>query len=295
MGCLAHENATGRFPTGGWGFAWTGEADRGNDWRQPGGWIYNVFPYIEQQALHDMGAGMAINKQRYIANAARAQVPLNGLICPARRPAILYPTWFTSSVRMVNAMEFKVTVRSDYVSNGGDLWTSGSCPSLATWNLAINGNYESGPAKTTDAENPPGQMTANARTLFGGIAGRATGLFYVGSMIRMSDVTDGASQTYLIGEKYLAPDYYTTGDDYGDNECAYGGDNHDISRWSFVAPWFDTPGQISGYAFGSAHASGFQMAFCDGSVQMINYSIDPEVHRCLGNRKDGKAIDAKAF
>src|SRR5512144_2234645 len=58
LGCLEHEHVTGRFPTGGWGCGWTGDADRGSDWRQPGGWIYNVLPYIEQQALHDMGAGL---------------------------------------------------------------------------------------------------------------------------------------------------------------------------------------------------------------------------------------------
>ena len=58
LGCLNHDSATGRFPCGGWGFSWTGDADRGNDWRQPGGWIYNILPYIEQQPLHDMGAGL---------------------------------------------------------------------------------------------------------------------------------------------------------------------------------------------------------------------------------------------
>ena len=60
LGCLNHEAAIKRFPTGGWGFAWTGDPNRGNDWRQPGGWIYNILPYIEQQDLHDLGVGMAL-------------------------------------------------------------------------------------------------------------------------------------------------------------------------------------------------------------------------------------------
>jgi len=37
------------------------------------------------------------------------------------------------------------------------------------------------------------------------------------------------------------------------------------------------------------------MAFCDGSVQMMSYSIDIEIHRRLGNRKDGMIIDGNAF
>ena len=55
LGCLQHESASKRMPTNGWGFAWTGDSNRGTDWRQPAGWIYNILPYIEQQALHDLG------------------------------------------------------------------------------------------------------------------------------------------------------------------------------------------------------------------------------------------------
>jgi prepilin-type processing-associated H-X9-DG protein len=47
--------------------------------------------------------------------------------------------------------------------------------------------------------------------------------------------------------------------------------------------------------FGSAHANGCGFAFCDGSVRTISYQIDPEVHRRLGNRRDGMPIDGKQY
>ncbi|RMD82546.1 MAG: DUF1559 domain-containing protein [Candidatus Dadabacteria bacterium] len=41
--------------------------------------------------------------------------------------------------------------------------------------------------------------------------------------------------------------------------------------------------------FGSAHAGGCFFVFCDGHVAFISESIDAEVHRRNGNRRDGSA------
>jgi prepilin-type processing-associated H-X9-DG protein len=204
---------------------------------------------------------------------------------------------------MANLSTPSAAGRTDYAINGGDVYVTTGSPA---WSSFRSGNSESGPATVSKVESSPGQMTAEARQTFNDAACRATGLAYVGSLIKLVDVTDGASNTYLAGEKYLDPNLYAAGQDNGDNEGALIGVNEDIVRWTaddgfsstqagYLNPKQDTPSDSGEHRFGSAHASGFNAAFCDGAVQMISYTIDLEIHRCLGNRRDGKIIDAKAF
>jgi prepilin-type processing-associated H-X9-DG protein len=296
LGCLGHESSLKRFPTGGWGYKWTGDADRGTDWRQPGGWIYNIMPYIEQGTLHQMGAGLP-QAQKYAAHLHRMTVPLSVLYCPSRRAAIAYP-WIVQQT--INASGIPATAgRTDYAANGGDHHTHSDYPTQSRWQTG--GGWGTGPINTAEVENPPGQMTYNARTTFANVARIATGIVYTGSLIEMVDVLDGTSHTYLVGEKYLNPDNYATGSSPADDWDATQGDNHDISRWSgfsssiMLPPLRDTPGYTCTESFGSAHANGFHMAFCDGSVHIIDYTIDPEIHNRLANRDDGMTIDRTQF
>ena len=125
-----------------------------------------------------------------------------------------------------------------------------------------------------------------------------SGVIYEASTVRMANITDGPSNTYLIGEKHLIVDNYENGADNGDNENAMMGFNEDICRWSgpsIGSPHQDAPSDQDENNFGSAHPSGFGMAFCDGRVQVISFSIDLTVHGQLANRTDGHAIDATKY
>ncbi len=88
---------------------------------------------------------------------------------------------------------------------------------------------------------------------------------------------------------------YANGNDEGNNEDAMMGYNQDIGRrhYAGLPPLQDRPGWGNGVSFGSAHADAFQIACCDGSVQIINYSIDATTDDRLSNRKDGCPIQGK--
>ena len=154
---------------------------------------------------------------------------------------------------------------------------------LVAW--PVFSNASGGPSSTTDVRSP-GQITANARTTFTNFAKYDNGVSYYGSMITAADVTDGTLNTVLVGEKYVNPDWYSTGQDPGDNEGAMIGGNADIERWSglsatqIVPPLQDTPGAIT-LLLWSPHSNSLNMAYCDGSVQALSYSVAPDTFRCL--------------
>ena len=58
LGPDRHSHAAhGFLPTGGWGYGWVGDPDLGFGRSQPGGWPFSLLPYLEQPALHSLGAG----------------------------------------------------------------------------------------------------------------------------------------------------------------------------------------------------------------------------------------------
>lgn len=255
-----HEDTYGYFPGGGWGANWVGDPDRGSGRRQPGGWIYTQLPFIEQSQLHDLGQGESASVKRRLAAEVIA-TPLAFMNCPSRREAIAYPMSPTHR----NANHTDVATRTDYAACAGD----------ADWSEPYT--WEPGTLAEGDAPDAPWAHHP-----------QYNGVSYERSEVTIADVADGTTNTYMVGEKYLNPDHYDTGGDPSDDWSMYSGhqdDNYRVTHPSWP-PMPDTPGVLNRCSFGSNHVSTWQVVMCDGSVRMISFSIDKEVHRRLGNRKD---------
>ena len=117
------------------------------------------------------------------------------------------------------------------------------------------------------------------------------GVSYRRSEIRPAHIRDGESSTYLVGEKYMNPRLYTTGMAGSDGRSWNVGFCTDIYKWVQARPSQDAPGQWHNSRFGSPHSAGWHCVFCDGSVHLLRFNIDVDVHRRLGVRNDGTAVN----
>lgn len=254
---LNHESTHQRFPSNGWGLQWIGEPGRGTDQKQPGGWIYNILPEVEQAALRDIGADMSgVPKRQALGELSK--MPLALLRCPERgAPSIGLAN---PEVIPFNAEWMSSVAKTDYAINEGD-WIS---------------DTGRGPTSLEEGDNP-GYLWKDVSL--------ATGVSFQRSRIRPADVIDGLSQTYLVGEKYVDRKSYTSNTDPGYDQSMYSGVDLDLNRWTIETPLWDGDGQAE-RCFGSAHAGGCFFVYCDGSVRLVSYSVDSEVHRSAGNRRD---------
>ena len=67
-----------------------------------------------------------------------------------------------------------------------------------------------------------------------GCSDPATGISFQRSEVAIRHCTDGSSKTYLIGEKFMSPQFYETGRDSGDNETWCSGYNNDNHRTTSI-------------------------------------------------------------
>jgi prepilin-type processing-associated H-X9-DG protein len=100
-------------------------------------------------------------------------------------------------------------------------------------------------------------------------------------------VTDGLSNTLMFGEKILNPAWYVGYYTCSDNEGWTSGWDWDIIRWGTYPPARDSFGSDCDTRFGSNHPTGVDFAYCDGSVHMVRFNVDPTFFQRACHKSDG--------
>lgn len=253
-----HVNTSGHFPTDGWGYRWIGDPNRGFDEQQPGGWIYNLLPYVEQVELRRIGKDTSTAVSPPIQMASLLRVPVAVFHCPSRRPAALYP-YTANFLPLFNCIPVPWAAKTDYAICAGDT------------------NIDAKPGPPSTSKN---DFDNYAWPLFR----QMSGVSFIRSQISAADIRDGLSQTLLVGEKHLPIHMYLSGESLGDDQTMYLGDDADIRRWTSAPPVPDSDRTDDIEHFGGPHSGVTNAVFCDGSVQAVSFSVESTVYAAMGNR-----------
>jgi prepilin-type N-terminal cleavage/methylation domain-containing protein/prepilin-type processing-associated H-X9-DG protein len=252
--------------------------------QQSWGWMYQILPFIEQENLWKYyEADNNPNDLHFQGDYfILANIPkINN--CPSRRGRLAstdpYP-W--------NGVPVTVNP-SDYAGNGG--------------------TYSLGWDSQTDGTNNTGVFNGVIHALAPN--GSVSPTIVSGNTMTFAAITDGLSNTMLIGEKAVNKATYmsSTDSDWGDDEGyaiglawdnirygrmqdAFGGPNYPVQDQTAPVALYGDPASPAwpNWHFGSAHPSGFNVALADGSVRSVRYSISLQVQFSLCNRSDGQVF-----
>jgi prepilin-type N-terminal cleavage/methylation domain-containing protein len=216
-------------------------------------WRYQILPFVEQD-----------NVFKTVSRSSVYASPVKVLYCPTRRAPALYGS----------------SAKSDYNGNAGTQFANGT---------PTSGAPDSG-------------------------SGAVDGVVVRGNVPQISlvGITDGTSNTVLVCEKWLHPKQW--GNDGGDNEAwvnagwdedvvRIGGGSftytNPVSGASVTIPRTPQPdslapnpssGAVWNQQFGSSHPAGVNTLLCDGSIRVVNFSVDPAVWAAACSRNGGETL-----
>jgi prepilin-type processing-associated H-X9-DG protein len=252
-------------------------------------WAVLILPYIEQDNVYKL---WNIQKRYYEQGGpvGSASDPctynIKTYFCPSRRsvPAMLSEP---VPVQANNLPGNDTKLRrgggmSDYANCGGSDGSNGALVEGAFW-----------------LTSPPGLNLSSKPPI------QPLGTLCLGfrSQTNFASITDGLSNTLLVGEKYIFPAELSGKGGDGSVFSSGNGEEHTFRRFVGVSPPHtrflvpttadpgpDAAGVWADKAFGSPHSGVCQFVFCDGSVKALPVSINITTLQLLGMRSDGQPI-----
>jgi len=235
-------------------------------------WAVFLLPFLEQTALFNrfdfsQGAWNAKNRIGVVQN-----VVIPGYQCPSAGADTQFSVFNTTAAGNLN----ESTVRTLHYH-------------------AVLGPYGPNPSNNNQPYASLGNTAANSfgptctQGIFGNIT-QVTTTKFISNKNPMSNVTDGLSNTLMLGEfawknyQFWRP--FTRGW-YSDTRGTLMYSSKNVTypiNSGFSLLWNDA-------SFGSEHTGGAQFARGDGSVQFIAQSIDMSVYRAAASRNGGESVN----
>jgi prepilin-type processing-associated H-X9-DG protein len=278
IACLNHHDTKKVFPAATIMFPYP---SKGEFYRTYWGYLVQVLPYMEEQALIDaidLNVHWSAEPNRTLLYDT--QVPF--LRCPTQSDQ---ETTFTDPPGGQNREEL-TALRTHYMAVMGAKTKCPTPPASDGWPYR---SYTMSPDCGAG-----GGIATN-----GVINNIKRGSQYQASTIKIKDVTDGSTHTAMIGEIswLVGPQRLwaigSATDPQNDTPYSYNYSAKNVMSALNFAYRADTtanqppctPCENNDLSFGSMHAGGAHFAMCDGSVQFIREEIPIETLRALASRK----------
>jgi prepilin-type N-terminal cleavage/methylation domain-containing protein/prepilin-type processing-associated H-X9-DG protein len=260
--------------------------DLGTGWA----WGSMILPYVDQQPVYSsINFSLSVSPP-YHDNDTCSQTSLAVFLCPSDGGPLLVPV-FDDPPDPAQPGSFNAAHIVDTVARGNyvGMWGLGEICAQSGANDTPNNN-----------NNPLGPI------------GQHAGIFYRNSATKISAITDGTSNTIMIGERSHNLSYVTwtarsINGWLGKTSLVEGGtDQFNPSPeecWTQImgpAGLEDGPRTINQPTahvedYWSVHPSGANLLFADGSVHFLKSSINPVTWQALATRSRGEIISADSY
>jgi prepilin-type N-terminal cleavage/methylation domain-containing protein/prepilin-type processing-associated H-X9-DG protein len=293
-----HNNA-GSFPPGSLA---GGSNTPGGWWSGPWWpWAVYILPELEMSPLYNSVNFSAHGLMTWDNNSGGCASPENSTVylsivntyqCPTDDTSRLFTDLdWVSTLNIVNGAQTFTGAVTCYVANWGDMRVGNPIFDQYTGDALINGNLSWG------CDNK-----------FRGIYGDCSS----GAVVTIAAVTDGTSNTFLVGENspyYNGSLLWTNGDgiysstaiplnwltNLHDGQIDVDGKPCNIAALNVIWAPHCYRNQTYNYGFKSKHPGGANFAMTDGSVKFVKQSIGPVPYNALGSRAGGEIISADQY
>jgi prepilin-type processing-associated H-X9-DG protein len=272
-----YESAHGHFPSGEVHAVWNDKNRSINDhyrWVDHiGMWMNAILPQMEQQKSHDQ---LVFEKQAYGQYATSGSTELT-----AEQAIQSDPNLYVS--RDVH-FEFLLCPSDPYTGRTSS-WGAKGWRARIVHYYGVAGDHEYEFVTTKVDKHYDGTYSVARSDIQHGNANN--GVLWNDSMIRLSDITDGTSQTAIIAETWGRDREFPPTDDGNTTIESRGMNLHTYAYFEYTPnsshnrPW----------RCNSFHAGGAYVAFCDGSVHFVSDAVAAHVFAAIGTIAGGEVYD----